>query len=144
MSYVGRMYFRLYLPAGLALAGGAVAAGALKAVQPSPGDLGTLSLYSNLPAWAFAAGIALALAVAGIQTIRLRLWDRGAIPGCYVCGCLLASPRAARHGLGLARRCLGCGKLHGVNHYRLMPHVVPLAVAVKDTAGTVRSVRSSP
>jgi len=134
----------MYLPAGLALAGGVVAAAALKAVQPAPGDLAILSLYSNLPAWAFAAGIALALVVAAMQTIRLRLWDRGAIPGCYVCGCLLASPRAARRGLGLARRCLGCGKLHGVNHHRLMPRVVPLAVAVTDTAGQVRSVRSSP
>lgn len=142
MSYVGRMYFRLYLPAGLALAGGAIGAAALKAVQPAPGGLGTLSLYSNLPAWAFAAGITLALAIAGIQTVRLRLWDRGAIPGCYVCGCLLAPPRAARHGLGLARRCLGCGKLHGVNHYRLMPRLVPLPVAVKGTADAVRSVRS--
>jgi hypothetical protein len=134
----------MFLPAGLALAGSAIGAAALKAVQPASGDLAILSLYSNLPAWAFAGGIAIAVAIAGIQTIRLRLWDRGAIPGCYVCGCLLAPPRAARHGLGLARRCLGCGKLHGVNHHRLMPRVVPLAVAVKDAAGQVRSVRSSP
>ena len=143
MSYVGRMYFRMYLPAGLALAAGTVAAAALKAVQPAQGDLAILSLYSNLPAWAFAGGIVLALAIAAIQTVRLRLWDRGALPGCYVCGCLLAPPRAARRGLGMARRCLGCGKLHGVNHHRLMPRVVPLAVAVKE-AGPVRSVRSSP
>ncbi|NID15722.1 hypothetical protein [Luteibacter yeojuensis] len=142
MSYVGRMVFRLYLPAGLAVAGGTLGAAALKATQGMPGDLGTLSLYSNLPAWTFAAGLAIGLVLVAIQTLKLRLWDRGAIAGCYVCGCLLGPPRAARHGLGRTRHCLGCGKVHGVNHHRLAPRVVPLAVAVKDTAAQVRSVRS--
>jgi len=144
MSYVGRMVFRLYLPAGLALAGGALGAAALKAAQRVPGDFGTLSLYSDLPGWTFAAGMAIGLALATVQTVKLRLWDRGALAGCYVCGCLLGAPRAARRGLGRTRHCLGCGKVHGVNHHRLSPHVVPLAVAVKDTAAGVRSVRSSP
>ena len=142
MSYVGRMVFRMYLPAGLAFAGGAAGAAALKAAQWVPGDFGTLSLYSNLPGWTFAAGMAVGLALIAVQTVKLRLWDRGAIAGCYVCGCLLASPRSARRGLGMTRTCLGCGKVHGVNHHRLAPRVVPLAVAVKDTAAGVRSVRS--
>jgi hypothetical protein len=145
MSYVGRMVFRMYLPAGLVVAGGIIGAAGLKAAQGTPGDLGTFSLYSNLPSLAFAGAIAVALAIAAVQTVRLRLWDRGAIPGCYVCGCLLAAPRAARRGLGMTRRCLGCGKLHGVNHHRLSPQVMPLAVAVQETAAApVRSVRSSP
>jgi hypothetical protein len=138
------MYFRMYLPAGLAFAGGVVGAAALEAAQGMPGDFGTLSLYSNLPGWTFAAGLALALALAAVQTVKLRLWDRGAIAGCYVCGCLLGSPRAARRGLGMTRTCLGCGKVHGVNHHRLAPRVVPLAVAVKENGAPVRSVRSSP
>lgn len=143
MSYAGRMYFRAYLPGVFALAGGAIAAAGLKAAQQLPGEFGTLSLYSNLPGWTFAGGLAVALGVAAVQTVRLRLWERGAVAGCYVCGCLLGVPRAARQGLGMTRHCLGCGKVHGVNH-RLSPKVVPLAVAVKDTATPVRSVRSSP
>ncbi|SEW04171.1 hypothetical protein [Luteibacter sp. 329MFSha] len=145
MSYAGRMVFRMYLPGVLVLAAGGVAAAGLKAAQQLPGDLGTLSLYSNLPAWTFGVALVVALTIGAVQTLRLRLWDRGAIAGCYVCGCLLGSPRAARRGLGLIRHCLGCGKVHGVNHHRLSPHVVPLAVAVKDTAAApVRSVRSLP
>jgi hypothetical protein len=136
------MYFRIYLPAGLAFAGGAAGAAALKATQRVPGDFGTLSLYSNLPGWTFAAGMAIGLAWAAVQTVKLRLWDRGTIAGCYVCGCLLGAPRAARRGLGMTRACLGCGKVHGVNHRRLAPRVVPLAVAVEETAAPVRSVRS--
>lgn len=142
MSYVGRMYFRMYLPAGLVFVGGAVGAAALKAAQRVPGDFGTFSLYSDLPGWTFAAGLAIGLGLAAVQTVKLRLWDRGTIAGCYVCGCLLGSPRAARRGLGMTRTCLGCGKVHGVNHHRLAPRVVPLAVAVEDTATPVRSVRS--
>ncbi|HXO99362.1 MAG TPA: hypothetical protein VN813_02620 [Luteibacter sp.] len=143
MSYAGRMYFRLYLPGVIALSVGAVAAAGLKAAQQLPGEFGILSLYSNLPGWTFAGGLVLALTIAAVQTVRLRLWERGAIAGCYVCGSLLGAPRAARRGLGMTRHCLGCGKVHGVNH-RLSPVVVPLAVAVTDTAAPVRSVRSSP
>jgi hypothetical protein len=133
----------MYLPGVIALAGGALAAAALKAIQQFPGDIGTLSLYSNLPGWTFAAGLAIALTVAVVQTVRLRLWERGAIAGCYVCGCLLGAPRAARRGLGMTRHCLGCGKVHGVNH-RLSSVALPLAVVVPDTAAPVRSVRSLP
>jgi hypothetical protein len=136
------MYFRMYLPAGLAFAGGTLGAAFLTAVQRMPGDFGTLSLYSNLPGWTFAAGMTIGLALVAVQTVKLRLWDRGTIAGCYVCGCLLGSPRAARRGLGMTRTCLGCGKVHGVNHHRLAPRVVPLAVAVKDTAARVTTVRS--
>ena len=141
MSYAGRMVFRMYLPSVLALAGGALAAAALKASQQWPGDLGILSLYSNLPAWTFALALAFALATATVQTVRLRLWDRGAIAGCYVCGSLLAAPRASRRGLGMTRRCLGCGKVHGVNHHRLSPKVLPLVPVEQPRAATVRSAR---
>lgn len=142
MSYAGRMVFRMYLPGVVVLAAGALAAAGLKAVQQLPGDLATFSLYSNLPAWTLGVSLVVALSIAAVQTLRLRLWDRGAIAGCYVCGCLLGTPRAARRGLGLTRHCLGCGKVHGVNHHRLSPTVIPLAVAVKDTASApVRSVR---
>lgn len=144
MSYAGRMYFRLFLPSLLAFGTGSVAAGVTRAAQQMPGDFGLVSLYSNLPAWLFAGGLVLAVGVAAVQLLRLRLWDRGLIAGCYVCGCLLASPRAARRGLGTTRECMGCGKVHGTNH-RLLPTVVPLAVAVKDSASVpVRNVRSLP
>lgn len=142
MSYAGRMVFRMYLPGVVVLAAGAMAAAGLKAIQQLPGDIGILSLYSNLPAWTLGVSLLVALAIAAVQTLRLRLWDRGAIAGCYVCGCLLGAPRAARRGLGLTRHCMGCGKVHGVNHHRLSPTVIPLAVAVKDTASApVRSAR---
>ena len=143
MSQAGRMYFRMYLPGAMALVGGALAAAGLKAMQQLPGDFGTRSLYSNLPGWTFAGGLVLAVAIAVVQTARLRLWERGAIAGCYACGCLLGTPRAARRGLGMTRHCLGCGKVHGVNH-RLSSAALPLAVPVPDTAAPVRSVRSSP
>lgn len=140
MSYAGRMYFRLYLPGMVALTGGALVAAGLKTAQQWPGDFGILSLYSNLPGWTFAAGLAIAITIAAVQTVRVRLWERGAIAGCYVCGCLLGAPRAARRGLGMTRHCLGCGKVHGMNH-RLSPVVLPLSVAVKETSAPVRSVR---
>ncbi|MET0256316.1 MAG: hypothetical protein ABWZ85_02705 [Luteibacter sp.] len=139
MSYAGRMYFRLFMPGLLAFGTGSLAAGVAKAAQQLPGNFGLVSLYSNLPAWLFAGGVTLALAIVGVQLLRLRLWERGAIAACYVCGCLLGAPRAARRGLGTTRGCLGCGKVHGTNH-RLSPNVVPLAVAVTDAA-PVRSVR---
>lgn len=141
MSYAGRMYRRMFLPSALALAGGTLAAAGAKSAQQLPGQVGMVSLYSNLPAWVFAAGLTLSLSIAAVQIVRLRLWDRGVLAGCYVCGCLLGAPRAARHGLGTARECLGCGKVHGTNH-RISTQVVPLAVAVQDAAvSPVRSVR---
>jgi len=141
MSYAGRMYRRMFLPSALVLAGGALAAAGAKAAQQLPGQVGMVSLYSNLPTWVFAGGLVLSFSIAAVQVVRLRLWDRGVLAGCYVCGCLLGTPRAARHGLGTARECLGCGKVHGTNH-RISTQVVPLAVAVQDsTASPVRSVR---
>jgi hypothetical protein len=142
MSYAGRMYLRMFLPAGLALALGVGAAGVMQVVQDRPGELGNLALYSQLPRWLLGCGLMLAVALAAVQLVRLRLWDRGALASCYVCGCLLAAPRRARVGLGKVRPCTGCGKIHGVNH-RVHTRVVPLAVAVAEPA-PVRSVRSSP
>jgi len=141
MSYAGRMYRRMFLPSVLTLAAGSLAAAGAKAVQEMPGQAGMLSLYSNLPAWLFVAGLGIALFLAAVQLIRIRLWERGALAACYVCGCLLGAPRSAPRGLGTARECLGCGKVHGTNH-RISTQVVPLAVAVQDTVVTpVRSVR---
>lgn len=141
MSYAGRMYLRLFMPSLLAFGTGSLAAGVAKAAQQLPGNFGLVSLYSNLPGWLFGGGLTLALAILTVQLFRLRLWERGALAGCYVCGCLLGAPRSARRGLGTTRACLGCGKVHGTNH-RLSPNVVPLAVAVTDTANApVRSVR---
>jgi hypothetical protein len=138
------MYFRMFVPGLVVLGAGSIASAAMKAVQQMPGDLGTLSLYSNLPGWIFAGTIAATVTQVAVQAVRVKLWERGAIASCYVCGCVLGSPRSARHGLGRTRHCLGCGKVHGVNH-RLAPVVVPLAVAVTETAtAPVRSVRSSP
>ena len=144
MSYVGRMYFKLFVPSLLAMGTGALAAGVTKAAQQVPGPFGLASLYSNLPGWLLGLGTAVAAALAVFQLVRVRLWERGVLGACYVCGCLLGAPRAARRGLGTTRKCMGCGKVHGTNH-RLISTVVPLAVAVKDGAGApVRSVRSSP
>lgn len=141
MSYVGRMYLRMFAPGLVALGMGGVAAAAARAAQEFPGELGNLVLYSHLPRWLFAAGLFAGLAVIGMQALRVRLWERGALASCYVCGCLLAPARASRGGLGRVKPCLGCGKVHGVNHH-LAPIVVPLQVAVNDAAGTqVRSVR---
>lgn len=144
MSHMGRMYLRMCLPSAFALATGTVAALAAHTAQEWPGDFGMASLYSHLPRWLFAGGLTLAAALAALQAARVRQWERGAVVGCYVCGCLLGAARPARDGLGKTRRCLGCGRVHGVNH-RLSPHLRPLAVAVSDTAkAPVRSVRSLP
>jgi hypothetical protein len=141
MSYVGRMYLRMFAPGFAALGVGAAAAAAMRAAQEFPGELGNLVLYSHLPRWLFAAGVLAGLAIVGVQVLRVRLWERGALASCYVCGCLLAPARASRGGLGRVKPCLGCGKVHGVNHH-LAPVVVPLQVAVNDAAGAqVRSVR---
>lgn len=147
MSYAGRMYVRMFSPGLMVLGVGALAAAAMKAVQEMPGRLGILSLYSNLPGWIIAGSVTASVAWIAVQAVRVRLWDRGTLAGCYVCGCILGSPRASRRGLGMTRHCLGCGKVHGVNH-RLAPVVVPLAVAVTAVADSatapVRRVRSSP
>ena len=147
MSYTGRMYFRLFSPGLMVLGVGALAAAAMKAVQQVPGRLGILSLYSDLPGWIMAGAATVAIGWVAVQAVRVKLWDRGAIASCYVCGCILSSARASRRGLGMTRHCLGCGKVHGVNH-RLTPVVVPLAVAVSAVTETatspVRRVRSSP
>ncbi|WP_213950042.1 hypothetical protein [Luteibacter sp. dw_328] len=147
MSYAGRMYFRMFSPGLMVLGVGAIAATAMKAVQQMPGDLGILSLYSNLPGWIVAGSVTAAVGWVAVQAVRVKLWDRGAIASCYVCGCLLSTPRASRRGLGMTRHCLGCRKVHGVNH-RLAPVVVPLAVAVTTVTDAatapVRRVRSSP
>ncbi|MDF3982365.1 hypothetical protein P3W24_08170 [Luteibacter sp. PPL201] len=139
MSYTGRMYVRMFLPCGVWLAGGSVAAAVARAAQSMPGSFGMTSLYSNLPAWLFVAGATAALLLGMVQVGRLRFRDRD----CYVCGCLLGAERTARGGLGRTRRCLGCGKVHGVNH-RLAPHLRPLARAVDEPAPVATSVRSSP
>ena len=147
MSYAGRMYVRMFSPGLMVLGVGALAAAAMKAVQEMPGKLGILSLYSNLPGWIVAGSVTASVAWIAVQAVRVRLWDRGAIASCYVCGCILGTARASRRGLGMTRHCLGCGKVHGVNH-RLAPVVVPLAVAVTVVADSatapVRRVRSSP
>lgn len=143
MSYAGRMYFRMALPGLLAFVGGVAGAAMVKAAQEVPGDFGGLSVYSNVPLWIFYSGVGLAVAIGAAQIVRIKLWERGAIGGCYVCGCLLGA-QSTRRGLGMTRKCLGCGKVHGMNH-RLAPVVIPLAVAVQDTArAQVRSVRSLP
>lgn len=141
MSYVGRMYLRMFMPGLVGLGTGAVAAAAMRAAQEFPGELGNLSLYIHLPRWLLAAGVLVGLAIVGIQALRVRLWERGALASCYVCGCLLAPARTGR-GLGRVRPCLGCGKVHGVNHH-LAPVMVPLQVAVADGAGPagIRSAR---
>ncbi|HVI54449.1 MAG TPA: hypothetical protein VM621_05285 [Luteibacter sp.] len=146
MSYAGRMYFRMFSPGLMVLGAGALAAAAMKAVQQVPGRLGILSLYSDLPGWIMAGSVTLALCWVTVQAVRVKLWDRGAITSCYVCGCILGTARAPRRGLGMTRHCLGCGKVHGVNH-RLASVVVPLAVAVSavtdNATAPVRRVRSS-
>jgi hypothetical protein len=137
----------MFSPGLMVLGVGALAAAAMKAVQEMPGKLGILSLYSNLPGWIVAGSVTASVAWIAVQAVRVRLWDRGAIASCYVCGCILGTARASRRGLGMTRHCLGCGKVHGVNH-RLAPVVVPLAVAVTVVADSatapVRRVRSSP
>jgi hypothetical protein len=141
MSYVGRMYLRMFTPGLFALGAGTVAAAAMRAAQEFPGELGNFSLYSHLPRWLLAAGVCAGVAIVAAQALRVRLWERGALASCYVCGCLLAPARTGRGGLGRVRPCLGCGKVHGVNH-RVAPRVVPLQVAVTDGAAPgVRSVR---
>jgi hypothetical protein len=120
MSYVTRMCLRMYAPAVLLFAGGIAAAAVIKAVQEAPGDMGGLAVYSNLPNWCFAIGIGAGVAVATLQTVRLQIWERGRARGCYVCGCLLGQARSGRLGLGHYRRCLGCGKSHGMNHHVLV------------------------
>jgi hypothetical protein len=141
------MYFRMFSPSLMVVGAGALAAAAMKAAQQMPGQLGILSLYSNLPGWIMAGSLTAALGWIAVQAVRVKLWDRGAIASCYVCGCILGTARATRRGLGMTRHCLGCGKVHGVNH-RLAPVVVPLAVAVTAVtdSGTaqVRRVRSLP
>jgi hypothetical protein len=121
MSFVTRMCLRLYAPCLLLFLGGIAAAAVVKAVQEAPGDMGGLAVYSSLPNWCFAAGIVAGAALAVIQTIRLQRWERGRGAGCYVCGCLLGTPRSGRLGLGLYRKCLGCGKSHGMNHRLVVP-----------------------
>jgi hypothetical protein len=147
MSYAGRMYVRMFSPGLMVLGVGALAAAAMKAVQETPGRLGILSLYSNLPGWIIAGSVTASVAWIAVQAVRVRLWERGALASCYVCSCILGAARASRRGLGMTRHCLGCGKVHGVNH-RLAPVVVPLAVAVTAVAdgatAPVRRVRSSP
>jgi hypothetical protein len=141
MSYVGRMYLRMFTPGLLALGTGAAAAAAMRAAQEFPGDIGTLSLYSHLPRWLLVGGVCAGIAIVAVQVLRVRLWERGALASCYVCGCLLAPARTGRGGLGRVRPCLGCGKVHGVNHH-VAPRVVPLQVAVTDGAAPqVRSAR---
>ncbi|TCV94109.1 hypothetical protein EC912_104306 [Luteibacter rhizovicinus] len=145
MSYAGRMYFRLYLPSLLVLGCGLGAAASAKAAQELPGDFGGLATYSNLPAYLFFVGLVLAVTIGVAQTFRVKLWERGRIPGCYVCGCLLGAAQVGRRGLGLYRKCLGCGKAHGVNH-RLSPAAVapvPVRVAATDPAQTVAPIRSA-
>ncbi|UPG95440.1 hypothetical protein [Luteibacter aegosomatissinici] len=141
MSYVGRMHLRMFMPGLLALGTGAVAAAALRAAEALPGELGNFLLYSHLPRWLLAAGVCAGVAIVGIQALRIRLWERGALASCYVCGCLLAPARTGRGGLGRVRPCLGCGKVHGVNHH-VTGRVVPLQVAVPDSTGPgVRGAR---
>ncbi|MGN6480951.1 hypothetical protein [Luteibacter sp.] len=141
MSYVGRMYLRMFMPGLMALGTGAAVAAAARAVQEFPGELGNLSLYSHLPRWALAAGLFIGVALTTVQILRVRLWERGALASCYVCGCLLAPARTCRGGLGRVRPCLGCGKVHGVNHV-MAARVVPLQVAVGESTGPrVRGAR---
>lgn len=142
MSHTGRMYLRMYLPSAFVLAAGALSAWVAHAVQDLPGELGIASLYSHLPSWLFAGAATLSALLAVAQTVRVRQWERGVYASCYVCGCLLGAARPVREGLGKTRRCLGCGRVHGVNH-RLSPHLRPLAV-VEPAELPVRSVRSLP
>ncbi|MBB3225641.1 hypothetical protein FHW69_000231 [Luteibacter sp. Sphag1AF] len=143
MSYASRMYVRLYLPAVLALAAGFAAAACAKAAQELPGDFGGRAVYSDVPTYLFFLGLVVACAIGVGQTIRVKLWERGRTSGCYVCGCLLGSARAGRRGLGLYRKCLGCGKTHGTNHLLLTPAMTPVRVAANDPLPTSPAIRSA-
>lgn len=110
MSYVGRMRYRMLLPALVPLAVIGVVTWLLPALRETPRQFSWQLIFPDLLFQIVMVSAAACVIVSGWQFIRLWRWTRGKGAVCYVCGCLLARERDGRS--GPHRKCLGCGKSH--------------------------------
>ena len=108
MTYLARMFFRLYAPATCVAASGAALASVGRRMGADAADAAGSGV--TLTSVAGYALLILAAALVGLASLRLLRWKSGAVPSCFVCGCLLQAERESRH--GISRRCTGCGKIH--------------------------------
>ncbi|WP_250627374.1 hypothetical protein [Pinirhizobacter soli] len=108
MTYLSRMFFRLYAPATCVAASGAALASVGRSLGADAADAAESTL--TLTSVAGYALLLLAAALVGLASLRLLRWKSGAVASCFVCGCLLQAERESRH--GISRRCTGCGKIH--------------------------------
>lgn len=108
MTYLSRMFFRLYAPATCVAASGAALASVGRRMGADTADAaGSAVTLTSVAGYAL---LMLAAALVGVASLRLLRWKSGAAPNCFVCGCLLQAERESRH--GISRRCTGCGKIH--------------------------------
>ncbi|HEY4145889.1 hypothetical protein [Pinirhizobacter sp.] len=105
VTYLSRMFFRLYAPATCVVASGAALAGVGRRMVDDPA--GSAITFTAMSGYAL---LILAAALVWVSTLRLLRWKSGVAPSCFVCGCLLQAERESRH--GISRRCTGCGKIH--------------------------------
>jgi hypothetical protein len=107
VTYLSRMFFRLYAPATTVAASGAALVslgGRAGADAAEAGSTITMTMAAGYGLLLLAAALVL------ISTLRLLRWRSGVAPSCFVCGCLLQAERESHH--GISRRCTGCGKNH--------------------------------
>ncbi|WP_250625078.1 hypothetical protein [Pinirhizobacter soli] len=111
MTYLSRMFFRLYAPATCVAASGAALASVGRSLGADAADAadaaGSTLTLTSVAGYAL---LLLAAALVGLASLRLLRWKSGAVASCFVCGCLLQAERESRH--GISRRCTGCGKIH--------------------------------
>jgi len=108
VTYLSRMFFRLYAPATCVAASGAALASVGRRIGADVADAaGSAVTLTSLAGYAL---LILAAALVGVASLRLLRWKSGVAPNCFVCGCLLQAERESRH--GISRRCTGCGKIH--------------------------------
>lgn len=108
MTYLSRMFFRLYAPSACVAALGAALVSVGSRTGTDVADAaGPAVTFTSVAGYAL---LLLAAALVGMASLRLLRWKSGAAPSCFVCGCLLQAERESRH--GISRRCTGCGKTH--------------------------------
>jgi hypothetical protein len=102
MSRYGRIVFRAYLPAAVAL----LAAVGLMVWTSVVVNVDLLKSWVSLVKWLPPLALLVAVASGGIATLRMWRWQRDGAPICAACGQALELARGGSH--AGQRRCRGC------------------------------------
>lgn len=112
MTYQTRMLARLLAPAAFVSIMSMILAYAAETLSGAPVALGGRALFPWAGDAIAVAGAGVSFVICAFQLFRYWRWTRDEGDLCYVCSCLLGREREGR--FGPYRKCLGCGKNHGL------------------------------